>query len=101
MVWEASIITYSMTQVRKRNLSHGGYDWDLMIGTSHPIHTHPDPVHTYTRCLTYSICVGQSYDCGVIIPTPMPLTLIALTLASTQTQSVMSLISTVLYPYNL
>jgi len=33
-------------------------DWDL----SHFILI-PDPLHTYKRWLTYSVCVGQSYEC--------------------------------------
>ena len=39
-----------------------------MIGTSHPLHTYTNPLHTYKRCLTYSVCGGQSYECVLTPP---------------------------------
>ena len=42
-----------------------------MIGTSHPLHTYTNPLHTYKRCLTYSICGGQSYECVLTPPIAM------------------------------
>jgi len=41
-------------------------DWDL----SHFILI-PDPLHTYKRWLTYSVCVGQSYECVLTPPITM------------------------------
>ena len=31
----------------------------------------PDPLHTYKRWLTYSVCVGQSYECVLTPPITM------------------------------
>jgi len=64
-----------------------------MIGTSHPPHTHTRSASSYI----YKV-FDILYMCWAVIK---PLTLIALTLALTQTQSVMSLISMVLYHYDL